>query len=436
MQWHGVQAAVAGRTGYTRAMSPATALLRYRRQLTLGLITILLHLVVFDWFSSQLGRSRDVAVPMPQAPMTAQLIAAAVPAPPVPLSAPQPRLDPPPLPQVPPEPVEVADSAGDPAAGDLADNSAAGDPAASNPTPADSQATGASADASGLTGGVSLVSHDGAQSGVQGNAAVPGQPPAGQAGATGAAAAVKLPAASPAAQAQDLAAAPKPLPEPRRYKIDIPPPADITLDVARLDAKGTRWSGEALLSWTVAPSGYRIRVEAGISVVFTRVNLLTLTSEGAVADEGFAPTLMTEKRRGRSMTATHFNRKEGTLTFSASQAKYALAPGTQDKASLPLQLAAIARGDPAQLSGNIDILVGEDRDAAVFSFVVAGQEEIDTPLGRLATWHLVRPPKPGSYHSRLELWLAPGHDWYPVRIRNVEANGAVTTQTVSKIVKK
>jgi hypothetical protein len=145
---------------------------------------------------------------------------------------------------------------------------------------------------------------------------------------------------------------------------------------------------------------------------------------------------MTEKRRGRAMTATHFNRPDGTLTFSASAAKYPLVPGAQDKASVPLQLAAIARGDPKQLSGNIDILVGEDRDASVFTFTVAGQEQIDTPLGRIATWHLVRPPKPGSYNSRLELWLAPGYGWYPVQIRNVEVSGAVTTQTVNNIVIK
>jgi hypothetical protein len=240
--------------------------------------------------------------------------------------------------------------------------------------------------------------------------------------------------AAPQAQAEPAPQPQPAAPEARRYKVDMPPSADITLDVARTDANGTKWSGDALLSWRVTPSGYRVKIEAGIRVVFAHVNLLTLTSEGTVGDEGFVPTLMTEKRRGRAMTATHFNRKDGTLTFSASSLKYPLVPGAQDKASVPLQLTAIARGDSKQLSGNIDILVGEDRDASVFTFTVAGQEHIDTPLGRIATWHIVRPPKPGSYNSRLELWLAPGYGWYPVQIRNVEASGAVTTQTASKIV--
>jgi hypothetical protein len=259
---------------------------------------------------------------------------------------------------------------------------------------------------------------------------------AGQGSAAVAAADVQSKQAdAPAQQAAEPAPA-RSAPEARHYKVDLPPSADLTLDVARTDANGTQWSGDTLLSWTVTPASYRIRIETGITIVFAHVNLLTLTSEGAVGEEGFMPDLMTEKRRGRSMTATHFNRKDGRLSFSASAANYPLVWGAQDKASVPLQLTAIARGDPQQLSGNIDILVGEDRDASVFSFKVLGQEQIDTKMGKIATWHLTRPPKPGSYNSRLDVWLAPGYGWVPVQIRNLEASGAVTTQTVNNIVMK
>lgn len=406
------------RTGYTRRMSLANTLIRRRRQLAFGALTVLLHLLVFDWFSGQLGRRRQDAAPAPRAPMLAQVIQPEPVPPPAAVPAPQPSFAPPPLPQVPPEPVEPADAGPQPA------------PA---PVPDTVPDAGPGAVAGAAPGAADPASSQGAAAATQ----VPG----GQERAAGATAAVQSqqsPASAGAAaqQAAAPAPAPQPLPEQRRYKVELPPPADITLDVARTDANGTRWSGEALLTWSRTGSAYRVGVEAGIRVVFTRVNLLTLTSEGTVGDEGFVPILMTEKRRGRAMTATHFNRKDGTLTFSASQARYALAPGTQDKASLPLQLAAIGRGDPKQLSGSIDILVGEDRDAAVFSFTVAGQEQIDTRLGKVATWHLVRPPKPGSYHSRLEVWLAPAYGWLPVQIRNVEANGAVTTQTASNIVMK
>jgi hypothetical protein len=384
---------------------------RHRRQLVLGVLTVLLHVLVFLWFAAQVGHVPDRAARTGRPALTAEVVEVPRPPPPPPAPPPQPVLQPPPLPDVVLEPVVPAT----PPAGT---ETAAADPAAS--------AAGAES-APALTpesDGIAAADVAGRQTGQDGAASGAGAVQSGQAKPdTVAQANGTAPPAPPAAA-----------PEARHYKVDIPPSADITLDVARMDANGTKWNGEALLSWRVAPAGYRIQVEAGIRVVFTRVNLLTLTSEGTVGDEGFVPTLMTEKRRGRAMTATHFNRQDRTLTFSASAAKYPLAPGAQDKASVPLQLAAIARGDPKQLSGNIDILVGEDRDASVFTFMVAGQEQIDTRLGRITAWHLVRPPKPGSYNSRLELWLAPGYGWYPVQIRNVEASGAVTTQTVNKIV--
>jgi hypothetical protein len=376
-------------------MSLAIATNRRRRKIALGAVTVLLHLVVLDWFSGQLGRPHGETARRAARQVVAELLE--TPPPPQqqarPPPPPRPALEPPPLPRLPLDPVEVAEAADAPAG--------AGD-------------------------GARAAMPD----------AAPNAEAAGQGSAAIAAADVQSSPAAPQAPQAAEAAAPKPAPEARRYKVDLPPAADILMDVARLDANGTRWSGDALLSWTLTPASYKIRVEAGIAIVFAHVNLLTLTSEGAIGDEGFMPDLMTEKRRGRSMTATHFNRKEGTLTFSASQARYPLAWGVQDKASVPLQLAAIARGDPQQLSGNIDILVGEDRDASVFSFTVLGQEQIDTAMGRIATWHLTRPPKPGSYNSRLDLWLAPDHGWYPVQIRNLEASGAVTTQTVNKIVVK
>ena len=391
--------AVRGRTGYTRRMSPAYATTRRPRQLVLGALTILLHVLVFIWFMRQMGHVPDPSARTGRALMTAELVEAPRPRPLPSVPPPQPALTPPPLPEIEPEPVV---------------------PAAPPPGQPDATAPSLTPESDGL------AAPDAA-----------GQQ-TGQGGAAAGADTVQSTAqdAVPRAQVQPEAA-PKPqpaAPEARRYKVDMPPSADITLDVARTDANGTKWSGDALLSWRVTPSSYRVKIEAGIRVVFAHVNLLTLTSEGTVGDEGFVPTLMTEKRRGRAMTATHFNRQDGTLTFSASSLTYPLVPGAQDKASVPLQLAAIARGDSKQLSGNIDILVGEDRDASVFTFTVAGQEQLDTPLGRIATWHLVRPPKPGSYNSRLELWLAPAYGWYPVQIRNVEASGAVTTQTASKIV--
>jgi len=226
-----------------------------------------------------------------------------------------------------------------------------------------------------------------------------------------------------------------PLPRAQRYKVSLPPSADLTLDVARVDAAGASWSGQMTMSWKQAGGAYTMQMEASISMLVTRVTLASLRSEGAIdADGSIAPRLATEKRRGKSQTATHFDAQEKRITFSASERSYPLLPGTQDKATVPLQLAGIARADSGQLAAGVEMLVGEDKEATVFQFVVVGQEDIETGMGRMATWHLSRPPRAGAYNSRLDIWLAPAHNWYPVRLRNTEGNGAVTTQTIRKIV--
>ncbi|WP_159627666.1 DUF3108 domain-containing protein [Massilia puerhi] len=368
-------------------MQSAPILLPHRRRLLPVALVVLLHWIVLSvLLDVDLELPRHGAGEGGAATILAQVLPApAPPPPPPPAPLPLPQAEPPPLPVIPPLPAEL------------------GSPAENSGVTPDNAPDNAPAAADGVPGGA-------------GTPALEAPPPAPE---------------TPPAPAAPAAPA---VSEIRRYKVDMPPPATITLDVARTDKDGAEWSGEAVLAWQANDDSYQIKVEAGIRVVFTRVNLVVLTSEGAVGVAGFAPIKMTEKRRGRSLTATHFNWGDNRVTFSSSQAAYPLVAGAQDKASVPLQLSAIARGDVKQLSGDIDIFVGEERDAAVYRFNVVGQEVIDTRLGKLQTWHLTRPPVPGSYRSTLDIWLAPQHGWYPVRIRNTEANGAVTTQTVNNIV--
>ena len=290
--------------------------------------------------------------------------------------------------------------------------SAASATSAASAVPAPAQA-GAAEAASDVQSAAS-VEAEGLASAVPAGAAEPAEPP-------------QLPV-----EPQPEPAVPAP-PLARLYRVDLPPSASITLDVARTDADGTAWSGEAVMAWQFDGERYRMRVEAGVSMLVARINLVVLESEGRVGDSGFVPVTLTEKRRGRAPTTTRFSAGDGRITFSAAPAA-ALLPGAQDKATLPLQLAAIARGGSDQIADGIDVPVGEDRDASLYRFVVLGQEVLDTRLGKLQTWRLSRSPKAGAYSSRLDIWLAPGHGWYPVQIRNIEASGAVTTQTANKII--
>ncbi|MCG2585028.1 DUF3108 domain-containing protein [Massilia sp. TS11] len=218
----------------------------------------------------------------------------------------------------------------------------------------------------------------------------------------------------------------------QRFKVSLPPSADIVLEVTRKDADGALWHGAGALAWRLEGPRYRMVLEASVRII-VRLNLLELTSAGRIDEAGLAPESSTEKRRGRARTATHFDYAGKRITFSAAERSEALVEGAQDKLSLLMQLAGIARADPQQLAREIDIQVGEEREATVFRFSFVGEEELDTALGKLRTWHLVRLPRPGAYNARLDIWLAPDRDGYPVQIRNTEANGAVTTQTVTKV---
>lgn len=255
------------------------------------------------------------------------------------------------------------------------------------------------------------------------------------------------PAAAPAPEPAETGAVPAPpqvesdaapqeaAPAPPRYQVSLPPSAELYMDVARTDAKGVSWAGQSVIGWRHGGGAYSMSLVASITIL-VEIKLVELASEGAIGDDGIVPRSMTEKRRNRARTATHFDAQQGRISFSASANSHPMLPGAQDKATFPMQLAGIARADPAQLAAGVEMLVGEDKEANLYRFVVVGQEEIETRLGKLATWRLARPPLPGSYNSRLDVWLAPGHQWYPVQLRSSEANGAVTTQTISKIVIK
>ena len=216
-----------------------------------------------------------------------------------------------------------------------------------------------------------------------------------------------------------------------------PPAADYLLDVVRTEPGVAHpYYGSGEIQWRQDGQSYTMRIEVGVDILFTRLRLYATESHGSLADTGIRPAMMTETRRGRSATATHFNYPTKTISFSASTAVMPMQDGAQDRATIVMQLASIGNGNPEQFQDGKEftIQVAEDRDAAIDQFVVTGQETITTKLGQLATWHLVRPPRPGVYSSRLDIWLAPELHWLPVQIRNTEANGAVTTQTIRKII--
>lgn len=223
---------------------------------------------------------------------------------------------------------------------------------------------------------------------------------------------------------------------PQTYPIRPPQTGTISMRIVRTEPNKNPTFGEGELNWEFKNAHYKMNIEAKLDLLFTSLNLYQLHSEGSIDVYGITPASSTEKRRNRSETATHFDHAKKSVSFSASNKSTEIQNGAQDKASFIMQLAGIGNAEPDkfQPGREIRLQVAEERDVATFVFVVTALEEVETKMGKIMAWHVVRPPRPGTYNSKLEVWLAPEQYWYPIQIRNTESNGAVTTQTATKIV--
>lgn len=228
--------------------------------------------------------------------------------------------------------------------------------------------------------------------------------------------------ASPGANANPAPSAPPEAgtPEQRPYTVQPPPSVELAYSV-----NATRGEqaihGNGKIAWHARGTSYEINGEA--SVMFFSV--LTFKSEGTLESQGVAPILYSEKRFRKSSTNTHFHRERKTISFSASTASYPRLGTEQDRASIIWQLASIGRGDPAQFypGAVFEIMVAGTRDAEPWQLRVVGEETIAGRAGQIQAWHVVRRPRPGSYQQGIDIWLVPGQDWYPLKLRYTDPNG-------------
>jgi hypothetical protein len=59
----------------------------------------------------------------------------------------------------------------------------------------------------------------------------------------------------------------------------------------------------------------------------------------------------------------------------------------------------------------------------------SAMKPLQTAMGPQACLHLSKAPPADSKDQQLDIWLAPGLDWYPVRLRFSDADGDFVDQT-------
>lgn len=221
---------------------------------------------------------------------------------------------------------------------------------------------------------------------------------------------------------------------PVKRPFDLPPSADLSY---KLDArkKGISLTGSALVSWRAGDAKYSVSSSARASILG---KILDNRSEGVIDGFGLAPLQFREKRFRKDETTARFDRNARSLTFNDPAERYALTGGEQDRASIQWQLAAIARGAPDKFVPGSEwkFFVAGRRDAQVWTFKVVKRENIRTGIGILPAVHMVKAPPADSKEQRLDIWFAPGQEWYPVKLRFSDADGEIVEQTLNDIVRK
>ncbi|QOL51868.1 DUF3108 domain-containing protein [Massilia litorea] len=222
---------------------------------------------------------------------------------------------------------------------------------------------------------------------------------------------------------------------PVKRAVELPPPADIAYEL-NAQQRGFGLKGEALIAWRGGDGKYNVNVEARVPLIG---KLTEYRSHGVIDNFGLAPDEFYEKRYRKDPTTTVFDRDSNTITFTDAKEPYVMKGGEQDRASVTWQLASVARaaGEAKFKPGSEwSFIVAGRRDAEPWTFKVMKREKIQTGMGELDTLLVTRQPRGEGKTEGVDIWLAPGQEWYPVKIRFRDDDREAIEQTVTKITKK
>lgn len=222
---------------------------------------------------------------------------------------------------------------------------------------------------------------------------------------------------------------------PARRAVELPPAADLVYEL-NTQQRGFGLKGEALIAWRGGDNQYNVNVEARVPLLG---KLTEYRSHGAIDSFGLAPDEFYEKRYRKDPTTTVFDRASNTITFTDAKEPYVMKGGEQDRASVTWQLASVARaaGEAKFKPGSEwNFIVAGRRDVEPWTFKVMKRERIQTGMGELDTLLVTRQPRGEGKTEGVDIWLAPGQEWYPVRIRFRDDERETIEQTITKITKK
>lgn len=211
---------------------------------------------------------------------------------------------------------------------------------------------------------------------------------------------------------------------------DLPPSATLEYRITARQS-GIELAGSAVVRWQASPEHYSV---AGDTRAALFGKILDVRSEGGVDAYGLAPVEFAQKPFHKSRTVVRFDRASHRIVYSGTDRGYPLEGGEQDRTSIIWQLIAIARAAPREFKAGSTwaFFVAGPNDAERWEFTIAGREKVKTPQGAFDAVHLFRSAPPRG-DQKLDIWLAPSLEWYPVRLRFTEPDGDTIEQSLAKV---
>lgn len=218
-----------------------------------------------------------------------------------------------------------------------------------------------------------------------------------------------------------------------KRKFELPPSADLHYEL-QARQRGFGLKGEAIVTWRAGDGKYAVSAESKVPVLGT---ITHDRSSGTIDAFGLAPAEFTEKRMRKDPTTATFDREARALRFSESKQVYPLKGGEQDRVSITWQLAAVARGAGERFKPGSEwpFFVAGRRDAETWVFKVIKREKVQTGLGEVEAVLVSRQPVADKKDQVLEVWLAPQHEWYPVKLRYADGDKEQIEQTLKTVTK-
>ena len=164
---------------------------------------------------------------------------------------------------------------------------------------------------------------------------------------------------------------------------------------------------------------------------FVQRQPLRFQSHGQITREGLRPIHFEARRTAAEppQITADFDWPNVLLTLKhhGKVESMPLPPGTHDQLSMMYQFMFM----PLDKARQIDFSMTNGRKLDRYRYRVTPDVELDTPLGRLKTLHLVKQRDPGDRVA--EVWLSSAHQNFPVKLLIVEKDGLRFEQVIQSL---